>query len=287
MKVIYHANCHDGSGAALAAWMHCGDTLSTGEAVEYMAAQYGDDPPAVDGEEVFILDFSYPRDVLIKMGVDATRVTVIDHHKTAQADLSEPFPRDIEAGICDIRCIFDMDKSGAVLAWEYFHDAPLPQLFRHIQDRDLWRWELEGTAEIHAGLSLQEDWKQWKRFVDNPDELKTLYTGGAAIKRFLYIQADKITDTPPRQWDIEGDTVPLYNLPGFMLSDTLHLALQKYPDMPYAVGYFDLPDKRVYSLRSRDEASVDVSQIAKKHGGGGHKNAAGFAVDKNMQLANR
>jgi len=72
--------------------------------------------------------------------------------------------------------------------------------------------------------------------------------------------------------------IPIYNLPGFMISDTLHMALEKYPSARYAVGYFDLPGKRIYSLRSRQGSEVDVSEIAKRHGGGGHKHAAGFSV---------
>ena len=45
---------------------------------------------------------------------------------------------------------------------------------------------------------------------------------------------------------------------------------------PFGAVYFDRADgKRQWSLRSTDEG-VDVSEIAKVHGGGGHKNAAGY-----------
>ena len=35
----------------------------------------------------------------------------------------------------------------------------------------------------------------------------------------------------------------------------------------------------IYSLRSRADSGIDVSAIAKKYGGGGHKNAAGFKLE--------
>lgn len=84
--------------------------------------------------------------------------------------------------------------------------------------------------------------------------------------------------TNPVEWEVTGDVVPVYNLPGFMISDTLHMALETWDESPFAVAYFDLPGKRVYSLRSRSGSDVDVSEIAVRHGGGGHKHAAGFSV---------
>ena len=44
--------------------------------------------------------------------------------------------------------------------------------------------------------------------------------------------------------------------------------------------YFETKDKRIYSLRSQGENGVDVSMIASKFGGGGHRNAAGFSIEK-------
>ena len=271
MKFLYHANCNDGTGAALAAWMAFGD-----DGHEYIPVQYGDQPPNISpGETVFILDFSYPREALREMADVAEDIIVLDHHKTARDDLSAAFDEH------NILAVFDMNKSGAVLAWERFHqDEPLPELFAYIQDRDLWRFDLEGTNEVSYGLSVfSEDFRHWAQLVRNPDFIRIrTRKDGRAIIRFLELQAEKITATPPRVFEITGDEVPVYNLPGFMLSDTLHLALETYPDAPYAVGYFDLPEKRVYSLRSRQGSDVDVSAIAKAHGGGGHKHAAGFSV---------
>ena len=46
---------------------------------------------------------------------------------------------------------------------------------------------------------------------------------------------------------------------------------------PFAVCYWDTLQGRVFSLRSTDDG-MDVSEIAKQYGGGGHRNAAGFTV---------
>lgn len=46
---------------------------------------------------------------------------------------------------------------------------------------------------------------------------------------------------------------------------------------PFAACYWDTPEGRVFSLRSKDDG-FDVGEIAKQYGGGGHKHASGFRV---------
>ena len=119
--VLYHANCDDGFGAAWAARKKLGD------AAVYVPVKYGDPlPPTVTGERVYVVDFSYPRDVLETLA-DRCKVVVLDHHKTAQEDLADlPFAE------------FDMERSGAGMTWDYFFPGqPRPPLIDHIEDRDL------------------------------------------------------------------------------------------------------------------------------------------------------
>jgi len=132
---LYHANCADGFAAALAVWMKYKDSY------EYIPVQYGNPAPPVDGRDVLIVDFSYPRKELLQLKEAAKSLLVIDHHKTAEKEL---------AGL-DF-CIFDMNKSGAVLTYQYISpDQEIPKLFLYIQDRDLWKWELPSSREVSAG----------------------------------------------------------------------------------------------------------------------------------------
>jgi len=57
-QVLYHANCPDGFCAAWAAYTVFGDDA------EYLPVQYGQDPPDVAGNRVYIVDFSYKREVM-------------------------------------------------------------------------------------------------------------------------------------------------------------------------------------------------------------------------------
>jgi len=263
-KVFYHANCTDGAASALAAF------IAMGDGADYIPVQYGNSAPQInDGDLVYIVDFSFSEKILLELADKASYVCVLDHHKTAKADLEH-----VEHP--NLHILFDMNQSGAVLTWKFFHASrPVPILLQHIQDRDLWRFDMPGSKEIHRAINIDKDWKNWARYLYN---VQPLIQDGAAILKYLDAQIGVIIKNEPIVFDITGDTVPVYNLPGFLISDALNAALEAYPECPYAVGFMVLPDKTIYSLRSRSGSDVDISEIAKKHGGGGHKHAAGFNV---------
>ncbi|MGM0593998.1 MAG: DHH family phosphoesterase [Pseudomonadota bacterium] len=266
--VIYHANCLDGFGAALAAQIHFS---AHGIEADYFAAKHGNEPPECGGREVYIVDFSYKRPVLKAICGVAKSVTILDHHISAQEDLD---------GLADehdnLTVTFDMDKSGAVLTWEHFHQTPAPLLLRHIQDRDLWRFELDDTDAINTALmSYPMDFAFWRGFVDEPERMAELRREGETINRFrrqLIEQYKKraVIST------IAGYKVPVVNAPHAIISELLGELAQEHP---FAVGYQDHGAKRSWSLRSRKDGGEDVAKIAEKFGGGGHRNAAGFGTE--------
>ena len=73
---------------------------------------------------------------------------------------------------------------------------------------------------------------------------------------------------------IAGYDVPVLNVPYFYSSDAGHIL---GVNEPFAACYWDTAKGRTYSLRSSEEG-IDVSEIAKMFGGGGHEHAAGFSV---------
>ena len=55
-----------------------------------------------------------------------------------------------------------MHRSGAVIAWEYFHDSPVPLFLRYIQDHDIFTNALPFTKEITLyNFSLEFDFRLW------------------------------------------------------------------------------------------------------------------------------
>ena len=267
--VLYHANCTDGAGAALAAYLRFGDSA------EYIPVRYNKPVPEMaPGSAIYIVDFSYPEAQLNEISYRAASVVIIDHHKTAKDTLE--FYR--HPGV---KIWFDMEQSGAAMTWKYFHpDRDVPPLLQHIQDRDLWKFEMPGSRRIHRGLGMYPDWHDWAQFLYNTTDL---LDGGAAIIQFLDVQIDTIISHPRREWELTGDVVPIYNLPGFLISDALYKALEKYPECPYAVGYIDTEDRVLYSLRSRKNG-FDTTTISSQYGGGGHAPSSGFRIAKPSPL---
>ena len=284
---IYHGNCADGFGSA---WVV---RKALGDAVTFHAGVYQDPPPDVTGQDVYLVDFSYKYDVLCEMSWKARSITILDHHKTAAEDLKrlpqfhtgihEPgynMSREGARMECqvnnmpDIAACFDMERSGAGITWDYFFpDQPRPDLINHIEDRDLWRFALPHTREIQAAVfSYPYDFEVWDRLMS--DDLQMLAMEGDAIERKLHKDVAELTQVVTRKMTIGGHVVPMANLPYTLASDAGHLLAEGFP---FAGCYWDTPDGRVFSLRSRDDGA-DVSEIAKQYGGGGHKNASGFRV---------
>jgi uncharacterized protein len=269
---LYHNNCPDGFGSALAAYLKFGDKS------EYIGVKHQQDPPEMEpGSEVYILDFSYPRQVMEELLTQHSQVITLDHHKTAQ-----------EALLGIRGALFDMNRSGAMISWEYFHpNQPIPDLFRYIQDRDLWQWKLEGTGEIAAGLQLlPQVFEIWLELF-TPEGLQQLRQDGATMLRYqkkeiqgllkhVYLEALPPYQASTGEW-ITGAIVPLINCSNYdIVSDLCHQMLEAYPDYPVVASWLRGRSSISYSLRSQPD--FDCSAIAKLYGGGGHKNSAGFKI---------
>lgn len=274
---IYHGNCADGFTAAWAVWKQFYDA-------EFVPGVYGQDPPDVAGRDVIMVDFSYPEPIMRDIANIAGSLLVLDHHKTAQQDLAF-LPRAEATWEAHMLgggngAIFDMDRSGARLAWDYFHPhLPVPMLVQHVEDRDLWRFKIPGTCEIQATIfSHPYDFFTWESLhirLSARSSYKEMLAEGAAIERKHFKDIAELLAVTRRTMRIGGVEVPVANLPYTMASDA---AGKLAEEAPFAACYFDKPGARVFSLRSRGDGGADVSAIAKAYGGGGHRNAAGFQM---------
>ena len=261
--VLYHADA-DGFGAAFALWGVFGDNDAT-----YIPVQYGQPVPDIPEETkaLYIVDFSYKRGICEELA-KKYELHVYDHHKTAEAELKDlPY------------ATFDQSKSGCAIAWEAFHDAPLPDILRYVQDRDLWKFELPESEEVNLYIAtLPWDFSVWTNMLGSGFRTasKTL---GRAIKSFRDGQIKSVMKSARMMRLSDGEEtwdVPVLNLSN-NVSEVGNELCKAYPDAPFSVTYCDRKDVRSWSLRSIGD--FDVSRIAKMFMGGGHKNAAGFSTD--------
>lgn len=268
---IYHGGCDDGFCAALIIrymWPE----------IKFYPGVYGKEPPDVTGKRVIMVDFSYKRPIMEAMAKTVASLFVLDHHKTAQEDLAGLEEWAAKEGIiAPVEVTFDMDHSGAWLAWNFCHtDAPTPEFVNLIEDRDLWRFAY-GDRTRHFSAALRTypmDFDTWIVLTSRVDLLVEegkiiLRAHQANIKKFL---EDSFMER------IGTYEVPCCNVPYHYASDTAHELLKRYPNAPFTAAWFKRGDGLFQaSLRSEDHR-LDVSEIAKRYGGGGHRNAAGFQV---------
>ena len=249
--ILYHAECADGFGAAWAIWRRY-------PKAEYRPVKHGEAPPAnLAGHHIVMVDFSYNRTTLEAMAKDAASLVVLDHHITAEQALADlPY------------AYFDLNKSGAVLGWEWAHDEPAPWLLRYIQDKDLWQWALPNSREISAALaSYPFDFELWTRF-----EQGELEREGRAILRYENELVTKLASHATLV-EFEGATVP--SVQSSVLTSQIGERLSA--EHPFCVIWHDRNNRRYFSMRSREDGT-DVGAIAASFGGGGHTHAAGFSV---------
>ena len=307
--VLYHDPCFDGFGAAVAAWKRWGSDCA------YFGIQYGDEPPVVDGKRVLMVDFSLKRDAMEALAARADSIVVLDHHKTAEAELAA-FPRlehlSVDAvefsdtppaepmlGASNVLVYFDMEKSGAVLTWEFCSRAPVPPLLKSIQDRDLWRFEYDSTRAVHmAPQTYDQTFDVWDGLLDRRTELTAV---GIPVLQYHNRMLERLSTKARRIWwpTRKEDGAQAYNMsldgafpehedpaqyiaavvinaPPVLASDLGHLLVQQYPaSADMAIVWSGNMEDVFVSLRSGD-GGADVSEVARLWGGGGHRNAAGF-----------
>ena len=288
--VIYHAGCFDGFCAA---WL----MRQAFPDADFHAAHYGTEPPpaAMDKDRpLYVVDFSYPGDVMFKLAaLRHEEMVVLDHHKTAR-DALDGLEIELLTNNCGdaLSVTFDMGKSGGRLAWEYlwakgllprdwmarygFRDAPW--LVDFSEDRDLWRHALQDTREVNAALrSFPLDFEVWDGLLLIRHQAGSVWEdfvsqGAAILRAERQIIANHVKHA--REVDMDGHKILAVNATVLFSEIAGELAAGR----PFGACWFVRFDgASVWSLRSR-EGGVDVSEIAKAHGGGGHKQAAGFEV---------
>lgn len=282
---LYHSPCDDGFASA---WI----VRERWPGVELRPVNYGEplDPEVVTERNVLIVDFSYPAAQLDVMGSLANSIVILDHHKTASAELEEftrldplsvpSVERLLETTGENVLVHFDMERSGAALTWEFcFPATRKPNLIAYIEDRDLWRFRMQNTRKVSLLLrSYPYDFAVWTRLVDDcgdHDGNLRVLAEAAAIERYYDRQIEEIARTAAER-DFAGfHHVAVAYAPYAFVSDVAHALLERSLHAPFAAIGVHAYDGLTWSLRSQDHRE-DVSAIAKKYGGGGHRNAAGF-----------
>jgi hypothetical protein len=278
---LYHGNCKDGFGAAWAIWKRWPDC-------QFIAVHHGQELPDVTGHHVLFVDFAPKIDWVWPNSFKSRSMVIIDHHKTSADDmrrlppfhggqnsLRSAFQINWTQNSPEVAVWFDMHQSGCAMAWRFAHpDEKTPSGLIRIEDRDLWQWNFPNTRDFCAAVdSYPMEFPVWD-FLMDPENFYNLVDQGEILNRGHFMVVEELLANV--YWDVIGEhKVPVVNAPYRYASDVGHQLLKKFPEAPFAACWSRSGDAVRWSLRSED-SRVDVSEVARGKGGGGHRNAAGF-----------
>lgn len=263
--ILYHKNCPDGFGAAWAA------RKKFGNRADYVPIEHRTELKEEflkNRKEIYMVDFCYSLDVLEKLIKINPNIIIIDHHITSKEVVK--IAKD---------SFYFLNHSGAVLSWKYFYPGkPVPRLLRHIEDVDLWKWKMPFSAEISVVLELYNnfDFKKWDKIAldfENAEKRRKYVNEGKLILKYR--------DAILKRIAAGAEKVKFENKKAFVVNS---------PFWQSDIGNYIVKNKKtigiIWSRKSgkinvslRSNGKVDVSKLALKYGGGGHKAASGFSLD--------
>lgn len=267
MQIIYHNKCLDGFTGAWVAATKDQDAVLT-------PVSYGKPPPMIVDKEVVFVDFCYGLETMLDIDSQADSLTILDHHQTTIDNIGE--------SDLNLQCVLDVNRSGAGIAWDFFHpDLPRPAIIDYVEDADILRMRYPETKAVNAFLrTVKMDLDEWSiaawRITNRLEFI--LDSGNAILDRQDALIDECIEEA--RLVEIGGVEVWAAPAPYSLGSEMANRLIR---DKGFAAYWVDKPDCRQFGLRS--DGSVDVEHIAHGYGGGGHKAASGFIVDKSHPLS--
>ncbi len=267
--VIYHANCQDGFGSAFIAHKKFGD-----EASYILCSDRVTPPEGLVDKEVYILDFSYPKEVLLELERTNKRLVIIDHHISAE-----------EAVKSVKEYVFAIDHSASHLSWKYFINDKIPFFIEMLEIIDLAKDKHDAKVNLITYILSKpytfENYEELLNDFNNSEALEKIEVFGKVQHDYLELLIDAIIDEPDFV-EFEGYTVPCVNLslPINEKSISLRKLYTKYP--PFAMSYRF--DDGLLKVSLRGSGEVDLTVLAGKYGGGGHRSSSGFVLPADYPL---
>lgn len=273
--IIYHHPCADGFTCCTIANMFFKNKNKT---VEYMGMSHSANinPKIYDklsGKNVLICDFSFKKDVIDKLLQVVLNLLIIDHHVSAQTEL---------LNLDQKHKIFDMTHCGAYLTWQYFFpEIPVPLFVKYIEDNDIWLKQMPNTLEMSSFVScLDFECCKYEEFIIDESKIESIAIPYGAI---LLKQANKQIENALNKSTVKmidfNDNIYFVAVCNSTtnISEIGNQLLQKYEFVNFSIIYTANDNYNLTSFRS-DDTRTDVSVIASKCSGGGHRNASGCSL---------
>ncbi len=283
--IIFHYPCQDGLSSAWVANHFLRSINKEHELIPVQNNSYSEDfinnlINKAKNKYVGILDFSFNLEITEKLKQSAKGLIILDHHITNKNSLEK----------LDY-AYFDMNKSGVGITWSYFYkNEKIPEFLEMIQDRDLWTWKIPKSKDFCDGFYYATS--ICDGFENSFDVYEDVYMNEESMTE-KYIEIGKLLRKRKEKTihNIVKNTKKIYNYQykdneykvqivncDHEIASDLGNVICKNGLCDFAVLWRYDHNTESYWLSLRADNKVDVSEIAKYFGGGGHKNAAGCTI---------
>lgn len=252
------------------------------------------------GEDVIMIDITFPLNKLNELSNICKTLTVIDHHISFAKEFkayhiisdAQFNPLDSELAVfgeddSNFRYVYQNRRAACEVGWKYlFPDKDIPYAVTLIGRYDTWRQE-EGDWQgetlpfkycMYGMCNSAETFPTGLFYYDDAKIAPYLEIGKSIMK-----YENTMNESVCRSYSFEREAYGLkaicINAPYF--SSEVVKSVYNADIHDIMVGFCFSQGEWTVSLRSA-KPEVDVSIIAKARGGGGHKGAAGFKV-KNFE----
>lgn len=267
MICFYHSKDLDG---------HCSGAIVRyfRPSIEMIPFNYADNFPwdqVAKHDEIYMVDLSLPPDEMEKLfRLKKNGLIWIDHHETAINDC----PSEIKG----LRRIGD---AACELTWEYLSMASGTPFAVWLLGRyDVWDHENKDVIPFQYGLKRHntdpsKEMGLWKELLSGGDEkTKELIKEGAIIKGYVDGFYKRVCKNA---FEINFDGYRAIVVNTQETSTYTFDSVYDKTKHDLMIGFFTDGKYWHCSLRSN---KINVGQLAKSHGGGGHREAAGFSCQK-------
>lgn len=259
----YHHNDADGRCAGAIVYQYYPNC----EMIEVTYKDVIDVGAIESNEEIYIVDFSFKPDVMKEVLKITKNITWIDHHKTAM---------EYDYGV-ELAGARYNEFSGCELTWEYFYpNEKIPGAVVTIGDYDTWKLKFgDYSKHFITGLRLYEHGPTsvlWRKLFEGTITTDSMVDQGKICAQYR----DNFCKDYRKNFGFKTDFAgyKCYALGLYGLGSSVFGEEFKKNEICISFGFDG--SKWVIGLYSD---YVDVGNIAKRHGGGGHKGAAGFECD--------
>ena len=269
MLCIYHIADHDGKGSGAV-------VKSVFPEIELLGLNHDMEIPydlIEKHEKVVVCDFALPVEYMFKLS-ETIDFTWIDHH----ASVIDKYEEELAKGRNPIKGLRRVGQAAIELCWEYFYpNRDVPLGITLLAKNDLFdlsdpRVRPFEFAMQSFGVNTPSD-EIWTELFENRLDIEEMIQDGQRILGWINVRNYRLVRSMAFESEIDGYKCICANMPqGY---SSFYDSVENRDSYDVMINFYMNKNQKWNLSFYSSKKNVDVSKIAEKFGGGGHRGAAG------------